>query len=122
MYQLPAESWNLIADHYPTKTVWGEVMALDEEAMDAALTLEAKALREKGLQDLTTVAFLRVAPLLAEREAIEAAVKDDPELRAALPEIYSPAEALTIIRAEIRPLGLTESELKTVAKLLNKIP
>lgn len=121
MYQLPAIAWNQIATLAATQNEWGEIMALPEEEMSEALSKKADELEEKGLTGLALVAYMKIAPLLAERKAIAEAKRalKMPALEAAIPEVLTPAEAIEIMDMETN--GLSEKERRIAAKLLNAI-
>ncbi|MCX2830815.1 hypothetical protein [Microbulbifer thermotolerans] len=121
MYQLPARAWNDIAELGATVSEWGQIMALPQEEMDKALSKKAREIRRKGLSGLALVAYMKIAPLLAERKAIaeaKLALKMS-EMEAAIPEVLTPAEAIELMEMETN--GLSETERRRAARLLNAI-
>jgi hypothetical protein len=122
MHQTPTPIWNEIAAtqkllHQPWKRLFG----LTHEALGQALTQIASDLEAKGCDSRTIRAYLLVAPLLAENEAISSYVEatERPDLRSSMPELVSLKEALTLAVQEYR---LMPSQLKKLKTLLLATP
>lgn len=99
MYQVPARVWNAIAATGSLRNPSFKIlMAMPEEQMLKDLDEQAKVLAKRGVSDSVISAYQELAPLLAEHEAISRYINQTGnfDLRAALPEILSPQEAVAI--------------------------
>jgi hypothetical protein len=96
-----------------------ELMKLDENQLPPRLDQIAADQESKGALPGATLAFATVLPLLLENEAISRYVqmKDNDSLRAALPEVISMDEAVSLATLEYR---LTVPEQKNLESLLTE--
>jgi len=118
MRQVAQSIWNEIAKR--PEMQYSEMKALfslSPEEIDAALDAQADEMESAGEPDSVILAYQLVAPLLFEREAIQAFVLSTESfgLRAALPEILSVDEAVRIATMEYR---LTDHEMVRLQNLL----
>ena len=103
MHQLPAKVWNRIAEEQGLRTEWAERMfSLDEAGLEEALERERERLEADKVPTPAISAFLETAPLLWERDAIQAFVRRNPHLQESLPEIQTPAEAARVAAIDRR--------------------
>jgi hypothetical protein len=120
MHQAAARYWNEIAESQPLKTEWAQQMfPLPQEDMDLALANEEKRLLRETNNPVVASAYLKIMPLLWENEAISNFLRDNPNLRVAMPEIVSISEAILIARKDFQ---LTTPEMKKLAEMLRKKP
>src|SRR5690606_18379127 len=92
MYQVPARVWNEIAaSEELVNPSFERLMKMNDEQILQALDEQAKVLEARGVPDSVIVAYQRMAPLLAENEAISRYINrtGNTSLRDALPEIRS---------------------------------
>jgi hypothetical protein len=106
MYQATPEVWNAIAASQPLSPYWAPLFRANPAEMGARLAaLQTNAEKWLGLTDPKLLrSFLLVAPLLSENEAISAYLEESgrQDLRAALPEVCSVTEAVSLATAEYR--------------------
>jgi len=121
MYQVPATVWNRIAETETLATEWAELtFPLPEAELEEALELEAARIQaEHKTSPSLTLAYLKVMPLLWEREAIAAFVADNPALAGALPNVETVEEAVRIATLD-HPI--TTREQDKLASLLTIQP
>lgn len=120
MHQAAARYWNAIAESQPLKTEWAQQMfPLPQEDMDLALENEEKRLMRETSNPVLASAYLKIMPLLWESAAISSYLKDEPNLRAAIPPIESIAEAVMIASKDFH---LTKGELVKLAEMLKEPP
>lgn len=110
MHQVAASVWNQIGATVPLVTGWAQQMfPLPAEDLETALNNEesriaeeAAAMEPKSEQPdrLTAAAYLTVAPLLWENEAISRFKTDHPEMERALPTVTSVEEAVNLASEE----------------------
>ena len=109
MYQLPATIWNRIAEEQTLKTAWAtRLFPLPQTELDAALEAETAKLQTAGTELSVISAFLTLAPLLWELEAVQAFAEDHPQYAAGLTEVQTVTEALAVAEMD-RPMGKTEA-------------
>lgn len=120
MLGVVAPVWNQVALKGETVSQWGqEYFPMDQEELNQAMDEEMTRLEQQGVTPKVVLAYLTVAPLLAEREGIMMAVKKEPALRNVLPEVNSVQEAVTLAS---RDRMLTTSEQDELTKLLETEP
>lgn len=120
MHQCPQPIWQEIArTQQISRPLWKRVMSADDP--QPMLTRLEADLEETGADARTIRAFLLVAPLLDESEAISRYVEASgrTDLRNSLPEINSPNEALILASQEYR---LIPSQIQRLKKLLQTFP
>lgn len=121
----PTDWLNEIAEG-PIRTQWGEMMKLPEpdEAMEEMYARLEKEYRQENLWVIT--AFMAIAPMYAEAEAIQWFRNRHPELLWQInniaPEILTPQEALLWAEAEIQPATLTGEQKRLFVDLLQNDP
>lgn len=118
MYQVPTQTWNEIARSQRLRSQMGlDLFHLDQEQMLAAVAEREKLLERKGVDPKTTRAFVQVAPMLLENEAISRYVQAEslPSLRSCLPELTSINEAVDLATKEYR---LNTLQMQRLRKLL----
>ena len=110
MYQVAPSVWNAIAKSEPLanpsmKILW----KMPADQMLQALSNQEQTLASHGVPDSVITAYQRMAPLLAENEAISAYIEktDSTSLRAALPEVLNAQEAV-VIATQDQPLSEPE--------------
>lgn len=121
MYQVPARVWNEIAaSEELVNPSFERLMKMNDEQILQALDEQAKVLEARGVPDRVIVAYQRLAPLLAENEAISRYINrtGNTSLREALPEILNAEEAV-VIATQDRPLS--KSEQKTLLDMLKRL-
>mgnify|MGYP000861486529 FL=1 len=121
MYQVPARVWNEIAaSEKLASPSFERLMKMNDEQILQALDEQAKALEARGVPDSVIVAYQRLAPLLAENEAISRYINrtGNTSLREALPEILNAEEAV-VIATQDRPLS--KSEQKILLDMLKRL-
>lgn len=69
-------------------------MRLSENAMNHMIDAEIERLEQDGTDPQVALAYVKVAPLLAEKKAIAHYAAKYPEIRSALPEVLSANEAV----------------------------
>lgn len=120
MHQAAAKYWNLIAETQPLATEWAQQMfPLPQSEMDLALDREEQRLLAEGVEPVVAAAYLKLMPLLWERTAISSFLRENPELRAAMPPLESLSEALRVAAMDFQ---MTGSRLKRLQQLLQKKP
>lgn len=121
MYQVPARVWNEIAaSEELASPSFERLMKMNDEQILQALDEQAKVLEARGVPDSVIVAYQRLAPLLAENEAISRYINrtGNSSLRDALPEILNAEEAV-VIATQDQPLS--KSEQKTLLDMLKRL-
>ena len=117
MHQVAAQVWNEIAKTQDLVSDFGkETFHLPETELDSMLEQITAQLEAKGIPAPVRVAYLTVAPLLAEPEAIAAFVRENPQYLAALPNVEDVGEAVILAAKEYR---LSEPQKKQLQSLLN---
>ncbi len=122
MRQVAQSIWNQIAKRpemrYPAMK---RLFSMKPEQVDAILDEQAEKLEAAGEPDSVILGYQLVAPLLFEREAIQAFVLSTESfgLRSALPEILSVDEGVRIAAMEYR---LTDQEMVRLQNLLEASP
>ena len=115
MFNVAAAIWNQIAESQPMATEkWSRLMKMDSDAMDSAL---GEVMDDLKAPNRVVLAFVTVAPLLLENEAISLWIlaNEAHYLRSALPEVLSISEAVNLGSMEY---SLTETERARLADLL----
>jgi hypothetical protein len=118
MFQVTPTIWNEIAATQTLKSpLMKKWMALPQEELPPELDRVTKELESAGASPRATLAYLTVAPLLLENEAISRYLqsKDNESLRAGLPELTTVDEALSLATLEY---NLTAKEQAGLRKLL----
>ena len=95
------------------KTMWGQMMKATDpvEKMDKIY----EQMVERGHDKIVALAFVEIAPILAERLAIAQYAKKNPQIRTIAPEILSYQEALQIATKDH---WLTKRQQKELLTLL----
>ena len=120
MFSVATPIWNEIArTQRPKSSPWGQWMALDAPSLTEKLEQQAKELESSGASPRVILSFQTVAPLLHENAAISRYIqaKSNPDLRNALPELTTAAEAISLATAEY---SLTQAEQTRLRKLLDQ--
>ena len=118
MLQIASPIWNKIA---PTAKhpVWQRLMAMDAEAMGNEMERQFLQMQAQGVDDLVALAYQELAPLLQERQAVQAFSAMNPQYREALPEVLSVNEAILLA---VRDHHLKVSQTRELRKLLAEPP
>lgn len=120
MYGIAAPIWNKVATEQPLQTPMARALfPLDQPALNEALEARELALQKQGLEPKVATAYLSVAPLLWEKDALAAFSRTHPGLSDALPNLVSPAEAADLATREY---SLTASQQRTLTGLLMSPP
>ena len=94
---IAAPIWNIVAEKGKPQTWYGRgLFHLPEEVQERDQDELASTLEAKGCDPKVARAFLNVAPLYLEREAISRAAKLVPKIRPAVPEVLSLEEAVAL--------------------------
>ena len=113
MMQVPLETWNRVAQEQTLRTAWARrTFPLPPTKLEEALGLQEQELaKREGGSLMLAAAFLRVAPLLWEAEAISRFLGDHPDLAdALLPTLESPNEAVAVASRDF-PLSATQQRI-----------
>lgn len=114
MWQMAAPVWNRIAA-MGLRTEWARgLMHLPPDLMQTALEAEETRLARRLGDELTAAAFLEVAPLLWEREAVEAAVVAG----AAPAGLVVPASVQEAVAMATREMPLSARQRERLAEAL----
>jgi hypothetical protein len=121
MHQAAAKYWNQIAETQTLATEWAQQMfPLPQEQLDLALENEEQRVAAlAGGDQVVAAAYLKVMPLLWEREAISRYLREIPSLYSAIPPIPSLTEAVQMAANDFQ---MSESQLLTLSKLLRRRP
>lgn len=123
MYQTPAAILNRIAQQQTLKTQWAtNLFRLDQDELNEVLEQQADALEASG-EDLPVIlAYQKIAPVLAEQEAITRYIltTDSMALRQSLPDVETPDEAVKAMQTEHRLSAPQSKRLKTLLQQLPK--
>jgi len=122
MYQLPATTWNKIAQAVTLKQPNNRALfQLDQTKLLDYLDSQAKALTNAGYSPKVIKAYQTLGPLLMENEALSQYIMQTASLglRSALPEICTPSEALQLATQEFH---LSAQEQQQLSKLLGNLP
>lgn len=120
MYGVTARIWNGVAKEQPLQTPMARALfPLDQAALNEALEAREMALKNQGIEEKVATAYLSVAPLLWEREALASYSRTHPGLQDSLPNLVSPAEATSLATQEY---SLTASQQQTLTGLLTRPP
>jgi hypothetical protein len=115
---LAAGILNRIADTTPLRHRWAQLLFLmTQEQLTKQRESQEKALAERGFSTPVILAYLSLAPLLAENEAISQYIEKtgNLDLRAALPEVTTENEAQILA---IKEYGLNQSQQAQLKELL----
>ena len=118
MYQTPAPIWNEIAATQRLQTPrWAELFQATD--LETALQPLESELEAAGADARVSRAYLLVAPLLQENEAISRWIERTgrTDLRSSLPEVTTPSEAVMLASEEFR---LTPSQQQQLTRLLKE--
>lgn len=115
MLQIPTTVWNQIAP-MATHPQWRRLFSMDRETLGKAMSALATRLEAEGVAPEVALAYRELAPLLQERQAIQAYSRTSPT---PLPEILSTNEALMLA---IQDHHLRASQTKVLRKLLDGPP
>lgn len=122
MYQVPASVLNQILASQPFQTQWAEALfAMDQEELNQTLEQQAVALEASGVPDPVILAYQKIAPVLAEQEAITAFIEatGSMALRSSLPDVTTPDEAAMVMTEEHR---LTAEHARQLLDMLERLP
>lgn len=101
MYSINSRVLNDLAASQPLKSPLGrELFPLKQEALNAALEQREQRLAAAGVPARVAVAYLHVAPLLWENQAISAYLVDHQDLENVLPNLESVGEATLLATQE----------------------
>ena len=102
-----APIWNEIAKTQELKTAWArKAFAMTADEMAALEDAMYQTLMKQNNHQVVS-AYLDAKPILLERKAISAHLQKHPELRNALPEVTTVAEAVSLVSMD-RPLSRSE--------------
>lgn len=122
MYQVPASVLNQILESQPLKTTWAEkLFAMDQDELNEAMESQAQALEVSGVPDPVALAYQKIAPVLAEQEAITAFIEETGSmtLRASLPDVTTADEAVMVMTEEHRLTPEQAEQLHAMLKQLS---
>ena len=115
MFSVAAEIWNQIAETQPMATQrWSRLAKLDQQQLNDQLETVMNQIKAPNK---VVLAFVTVAPLLLENEAISLWIlaNESHQMRSALPEVTTVSEAVNLGSMEY---SLTETERARLADLL----
>ena len=121
MYGTPAKILNAIAKSQKLRTPGYRVLfKLNDAQLMTALDSQMDALESHGTPPKVAMLYVKIAPLLAENEAISEYIMktDHSSLRQVLPEIISLREALIVAEMES---PMSDKERLTLATLLRPL-
>ena len=119
MLSVAASVWNQVAQQ-GLRTPWARRMFnLNQEELTQAHEAQADALEAKGVDPQVALAYLDVAPLVMEKEAISRMRAERPMLASTLPETNSTDEAAALA---IRDRALNAQQGSALLNLLNSAP
>ena len=119
MLSVAATVWNQVAQQ-GLRTPWARRMfRMDQEALTEAHEAQAEALEAQGVDPQVALAYLDVAPLVLEKEAISRLREARPMLASTLPEANSADEAAALA---IRDRALSGQQANALRTLLNSAP
>jgi hypothetical protein len=119
MHQAPATIWNQIAEMQPLATPWAEQMfPLSDQEMETALAREEERLTPMAGSAKVAAAYLMVAPLVWESEAIRAFSEEAGPIPS-LPLIETAQDAVIVASADF---PLTKAEQRTLHDMLSTPP
>lgn len=118
MLGIAAPIWNQISPlcKHPQ---WQRLMAMESEAMHQARDRVFHQLQAEGVEAVVAAAFLDVAPLLHERQAVATFSRQNPQYREALTEVLSTNEAILLM---VKDHHLRVSQTRELRKLLDGNP
>lgn len=116
MLNVPQEIRNQLARLPMLHPALKAILAMESED-NADQALQKLARKMVGFSPTIQHAWMTVAPLLLENEAIDRFVRKNPDWRMTLPEILTISEALEIAQVDYL---LTKGELETLAAALEK--
>ena len=117
MLQVSSAVWNQVAQRGMKSPLGSALVTLGPADLRRVYEQERERLEAKGTDPQVAAAYLMVAPLILEREAVADFVAENPQYRAALPEVTSLAEALTLAGREYL---LNRTQLKQLSRLLTQ--
>lgn len=118
MFNLSQTIWNEIGQQPEMRSFHMKKMFMaSDEDCDRILGETIDCMRRLGIKYKVILAYLKVAPLLHEGQAIQSWVKSsgDPELQASLPEIATVADAVALMDREFM---LSEADQARLTELL----
>lgn len=121
MYQLPAVIWNEIAEAQEPKHKWArKTFRMTADEQDRLMQEQAEKMTKAGEENSVILAYQKIAPLLAEHEAIQTYLKttDRMGMRDALPIVESAAEAAILGAREHMLNDEQTSRLRTLLQPL----
>lgn len=117
MHQVHSQVWNEIAKQPLVSQLGKRVFHLPETEMDLELEKISAEMDQAGVPWEVRLSFTKVAPLLAEREAIAAFTRENPEYQRALPNVEDVGEAVILASMEDE---LNEQQQEQLAGLLQQ--
>jgi hypothetical protein len=125
MFQVNQAIWNDLASSQPLRSRdWTRLMLMDDSTLTRTLDKIGKALEHKGMPTPVILAYLVVAPLLAENAAISRYIetKHNPSLRQALPELTTVEEAISLASMEYSLTAADQKKLRALLAQPTKLP
>ena len=114
MHQVSAAIWNRIAETQTLATEWAQQMfPLPEADLDKALEREEARVGARANPHVAA-AYLKIMPLLWERTAISSFLRENPNLRHALPTIEDLGEAMEIATRDFRLTAWEQVKLRAL--------
>jgi hypothetical protein len=125
MFNVTTAIWNdLVASQHLRSHDWTRLMKMDDSTLTRTLDKIGTALGNRGVPDQVALAYLVVAPLLAENAAISRYIemKSNPSLRAVLPELTTVEEAISLASMEYSLTVADQRKLRKLLALPTKLP
>ena len=119
MLNVATKIWNDLAAQGNLKTEkYRRLMALPNQELIEAHEREAEELEHQGADPAVALAYLQVAPLLAERGAIATFLQTHPGLAEALPRVETVEQAVAMMS---RSRHLTPAQQRQLSGLLSAL-
>jgi hypothetical protein len=118
MLQVAAPFWNKIAAQGLRSPFGEQFFRLNQEELNQAHNREHKRLVSEGSDPAVASAYLELAPLIAEPEAIRSFAQTNRTIREALPEVTSTREA---VRLAIYSDRLNPTQATALHKMLEQL-
>src|SRR5579872_3948563 len=120
MYSVAAPIWNQVARTQALASPLGKALfPLDQPHLTDELNRREAELAAQGIEPRVASAYLAVAPLLAENQALSRYVAANPQHLGTFPNVVNPSEAVALATQEY---SLTPSQQATLQTLLTKPP
>jgi len=122
MLNVAAPIWNEVAKEGLRTPLFQRLMPMDQDAMTKAHDQEVERLEQEGTAPTVALAYMKVAPLLAERQAIQSYVAKNQRWRHALPSVTSIEQAVAMMSKSRQLTSAQQTQLSNLLQALNNSP